>query len=228
MMPVDTLLLASIEDNIGWSSTVCASHQCEERNSASTWANFAPSPPFYPNIITRRRNSQAEVCRLVKDVRQNGMMGAWGIKDSFGDLDLANQGFDLAIEGQWFGGEPTTGQKIRHDWETAHGPEELSLWEEAWGGKSDRRIFKDTLLADHRIRFWMLREAGDIIAGLISFSSGPAIGLSNWFSKQDGTVFDLGVPSILARPIVCWAPTTDPTPTGLSPLGPLRVWISSL
>jgi hypothetical protein len=165
---------------------------------------------------------------LIDAVRKRNATGTWGIKDSYADLDLTSRGFDLAIEGQWFGGEPAMGQKIRHDWETVQRPEELSWWEKAWGEESDRRVFKDSLLTDPRVRFWMLREAGDITAGFISFSSGPAIGLSNWFSKRDKTVFDLGIPSILGPQIVCWAPATDPAPAGLSPLGPLRVWLSSL
>jgi hypothetical protein len=232
LMRDTSLLLAAIEDNIAWCSTVCAAHGSDERISANTWSNLAPSPPYYPNIITRRPQARSDVIGLVAAIRKRPSMRAWGIKDSFDDLDLTTMGFDLAIEGQWFAGKPAAGGR-RHDWEAVRGPEELSLWEQAWNQEAQgRRIFKDTLLADPRIRFWMQRRSKEIIAGCISFVSGPVIGLSNWFCKQAETVFDLGIRHAVAetatgRPVVCWTSSTEAAPPGLTPLGPLRVWISA-
>lgn len=225
-----SLLLAAIEDNIGWCSAVCAAHGADERISANTWSNFAPSPPYYPNIITRRPQARSDVIELVAAIRKRPSMGSWAIKDSFSDLDLTTMGFDLAIEGQWFAGEPAAGGR-RHDWEAVRQSEELSLWKQAWSEEAQgQRIFADTLLADPRIRFWMQRQSEEITAGCISFDSGPVIGLSNWFCREAETVFDLGIlPSIAetaaGRPVVCWASRTEAAPPGLTPLGPLCVWI---
>jgi hypothetical protein len=235
-MPGAALLLATIEDNIGWCSTICASHHSEERNSASTWANLVPSPPYYPNIITRRPHTQADVVRLVQDVRQIGISGSWCVKDSFGDLDLSTLGFSVMIEGQWFGRISTQRRDlIEHAWETVRHPGELSLWERAWGGPAGDRIFNDTLLDDRRIRFWMLRRQGGIGAGCITFSSGRVTGLSNWFSIRGESVFDLGVMSAIAdtragTPVVCWAAADDAANFpggGFAPLGRVQVWISA-
>lgn len=233
-MPEDALLLAAIEDNIAWCSTVCASHHSEERNAESAWVNLAPSPPFYPNIITRRRNCQVGIAGLVNDVRQHGVSGAWGIKDSFHDLDLSGLGFRPAIEGHWFGAEHAVQRgQCEPDWEIVRHPEELSLWEKAWGEDTHRAIFKDVLLDDARIRFWMLRHESEIVAGCISFSSGPVTGLSNWFSRSGESVFDLGIIHPVAEitsggSIVFWSTEGDAVSRreGFAPLGALRVWMS--
>lgn len=224
-----SLLSAAIEDNISWCSRICASHGSHELVSPTSWANLGPSPPYYPNIITRKPHAQGEIVRLIEIVRQQNPNRCWGIKDSFADLDLISSGFHVAIKGQWFAGEPAAaGQKSPHEWEIVRGAEELSRWERAWSETSDHRIFQMDLLDDSRIRFWMLRQAGDIIAGCISFASGPVIGLSNWFSKGAGTAFDLGIMNVVPRPVVLWAADDDAaaSPSGLKTLGKLRVWMT--
>ena len=228
-----SLLSAAIEDNIAWCSTVCASHSSDEQMSLTSWANLAPSPPYYPNIITRQPHAQAEVIRLIDSVRKRNANSAWGIKDSFADLDLTAAGFRLAIEGQWFAGEPAAGQKRAHEWEVVRLPEDLSLWEQAWSEESGHRIFKESLLNDSRIRFWMQRQAGEIIAGCISFAPGPVIGLSNWFSQGAESVFDRNILDAVQhegahRPVVFWAADGDAafSASGLKALGKLRVWLS--
>ena len=226
-----SLLGMAIDDNVGWCSTVSAAHGSDERMTGAAWINLAPSPPYYPNIITRRPGAQADIAGLIEAVRAQNTQRSWGIKDSFCDLDLTASGFSAVIEGEWFGGKIEKSPAV-HNWEIVRRREELSLWEQAWDEASDHRIFTDALLDDPRISFWMLRRAGDITAGCISFSSEPMIGLSNWFSRQAETAFDLGILPAIAetaggRPVVCWASRTDAAPAGLSPLGPLRVWIST-
>jgi hypothetical protein len=225
------LLSAAIEDNIAWCSAVCAAHAPEARSTEATWVNLAPSPLYYPNIITRQPSAQAEVVRLVDEVRRNGSQGSWGIKDSFHDLDLTSLGFVPAIEAQWFAAAHA--MQPRHappGWATIRRPEDLLLWERAWGN-TERRIFKDGLLDDQRIRFWKLQRQEEIFAGCITFSSGRVTGFSNWFSKQSESVFDLGILQAIAEttdagPLVCWAAEGERLPSGFQPLGPLRIWIS--
>jgi hypothetical protein len=228
------LLPTAIDDNIAWCSAVCAAHASEARNTEATWVNLAPSPPYYPNIITRQPSAQAEVARLVDEVRRNGSQGSWGIKDSFHDLDLTALGFSPAIEAQWFAGENAMRPgNSEHGWEVVRRPEDLLLWERAWGGDDEHRIFKDGLLDDRRIRFWKLRQREEIFAGCITFSSGKAAGLSNWFSKRTESIFDLGIMQAIAEtndaePLVCWAAEDESLPSGFQPLGPLRIWISEV
>lgn len=228
-MPETSLLLAAIEDNVAWCSAICAAHGSDERMTASAWINLAPSPPYYPNIITRRPGAQADIIPLIEAARKRNAPKPWGIKDSFADLDLTEMGFSPMIEGQWLGGEPAIGrQQASHDWDTVRSPEELSGWEGAWSEDDRHRIFPADLLEDPRIRFWMLRRAGEITAGCVTFASGLVTGLSNWFSRGTETAFELGIMGSIAadRPVVFWMSGNEATPAGFSPLGPMRVWTS--
>jgi hypothetical protein len=120
-----------------------------------------------------------------------------------------------------------------HDWEIVRHPQDLSLWEAAWDESTDRRILKDVLLSDARIRFWTLRHDNEVVAGCISFSSGTVRGLSNWFSKLAESVFDRGIMHPIAETasrgsIVSWASGNNPafSSAGFRPLGALRVWMT--
>lgn len=226
-----TLLEAAIEDNIAWCGAVSEAHGAQVILTEQAWANLAAAPLYYPNVITRREGAQAAVAALVD--RLHGPR-PWSIKDSFRDLDLLHLGFVPVIEAQWFGGDPASGSTTDTSWERLHTPQELAHWVAAWGEGVDNSPFKSALLSDPRIGFWQLRRDGLIIAGGISFVSGPVVGLSNWFAEGDETAFALGLPAVIAktfpeRPIVLWSDDLVPELEGLDlkPLGGLRVWISS-
>jgi len=223
---------AAIGDNIGWCSAVCAAHGSNEIDNPYAWVNRAPSPRFYPNVITRLPKAQAAVTKIVHALRQRPEAGEWSIKDSFRDLDLASLGFAPVIEAQWYGGHPMwRGSTKERPWECINTLRDLARWAGAWGEGVASHPFKDTLLADERIRFWRFCRGGQIAAGGISYASGSAIGLSNWFSGGDETVFTLGLTDAIADaypglPIVFWSAEREAglEELGLKPLGGLRVW----
>jgi hypothetical protein len=229
MNEISQLLHIAVEDNIAWCSRVCSAHGSNETKSSTAWANMAISPLFYPNIITRKRRVQDEVDELARKVREANQSRQWGIKDSFADLTLTGHGFERLLIGNWYGGTVSYGEPV--GWKSIASPDELYLWEKAWGSR-DETIFPGTLLEDHRITFWFKGEPGAIEAGFISFDTGFSLGLSNWFSLKDETFAQMGVLQAAGSvshglPVVCWA-TDDLTQeeTGLIELGPLQIWIS--
>ncbi|TAY79726.1 hypothetical protein [Rhizobium ruizarguesonis] len=229
MTDTSRLLHIAVEDNIAWCSRVCSAHGSNETRSSRAWANLAISPPFYPNIITREKGVQNEVVELAHKVREANQPQKWGIKDSFGDLTLSEEGFERVLAGHWYGGTVSSGGSA--DWKTVTSPAELLLWERAWGS-SDDTIFPSTLLEDHRITFWFKGELGAIESGFISFDTGFSLGLSNWFSLKGHSFAQMGVLKAAGSasqglPIVCWS-TDDLSgdEMGLAKLGPLQVWIS--
>lgn len=223
------LLRIAVDDNIAWCSRVCSAHASNETRSSSAWVNLAISPPFYPNIITCENGVQNAIDALVPKVRQASPSRRWGIKDSFGDLDLTSQGFKLIVAGNWYGAAVSSGSSA--GWKTVTSPAELSLWEQAWGTHGDT-IFPGSLLKDHRTTFWFTGELSAIKAGFISFDTGFSLGLSNWFSVESDSFAHIGVLQAAGSasrglPIVCWS--TDDLPSedmGLAKLGPLQVWLS--
>lgn len=229
MTDTSQLLHIAVEDNIAWCRRVCSAHGSNERLSSGTWANLAVSPPFYPNIITREKGVQNEVDELVHTVRQANQARNWGIKDSFGDLDLREQGFERVLDGHWYGGTIPAGESV--GWKTVTSPAELQSWQSAWGSP-EGIVFPSTLLEDHRIGFWFKGEASAIESGFISFDTGFSLGLSNWFSAKGCSFAQMGVLQAAGSasqglPVVCWS--TDDLAgedTRLAKLGPLQVWIS--
>ena len=229
MTDTSGLLRAAIEDNIAWCSRVCSAHGSNEKLSSTAWVNFAASPPFYPNIITRERGQQNEIAVLADKVRRANQAVRWGIKDSFGDLMLLEQNFEKILSGNWYGGVVSEGDS--KGWTTVSSPAELHIWEQAWGS-SEATIFPSSLLDDDRIEFWAKGDDGAIQSGFISFRTEFSVGLSNWFSVESLSFAEIGLLRVAGSiagglPIVCWSKddlTGDMI--GLSQLGPLHVWIA--
>ena len=229
MHGIDQLLRLAVEDNVAWCSAVCSTHGSQEASSSGVWANLGVSPPFYPNIITRRPDAEKDVLEFACKVGAGNQRKRWGIKDSFRDLNLADQGFERLLSGNWYGGTITA--DLPANWKSAASSAELRLWEKAWGA-GEERIFPDSLLSDRRINFWFKGEADAIEAGIISFDSGVSLGLSNWFSQDNHPLTQMGALQAASsvsrrRPIVCWsADDLEFQETGLVELGPLQVWMS--
>jgi hypothetical protein len=230
----NALLHAAIENNIGWCSVVCSSHGSNEHDLERLWLNRSRAPRYYPNIITRVPRAQRDVDACVEELRQAGIPGNWGIKDSFDDVDLSRAGFAAAIAGQWWASPASPARlTLERGWRSVDNDQALVIWEEAWGGDRRERIFTNTLLASGLVRFWALHRQGAVVAGFISYLSETALGLSNWFSKLPVSALELDIVG-LARaewphmPVVLWATEDDMllSRAGLEAVGPLRVWIS--
>lgn len=226
------LLQFAIDDNIQWCTAICESHQANIHITNSTWINCNPAPRYYPNIITREPKAQSSTLAAIDQYRIHNPTGSFGIKDSYEDINLEQYGFNCILNGVWYGGYLPTSQQGSLNWQAVQSADELEQWEIAWGGYTESRIFKDILLLDPRIKFWCIRENGNIRAGFISFYSEKSIGVSNWFST-DGSVFELGIaegiaPYFRSLPIVFWLAENDAINAGtaISSLGSMRVWIA--
>lgn len=224
------LLAAAIDNNQRWCSTVCAAHGGEIRHFERLWLNRKPSPRYYPNLITRAPASRTAVTDAIRMLRNCDLASGWGIKDSFCDLDLHDQGFRLAVTGTWFGGVPDLATPTTDEvWTVVDSAPVLRQWQEAWD-KECPAIFPETLLSDQRIRFWILHRQGRVAAGGISSQSETAIGLSKWFSTLERPALRTGLVEAIHRhyphmPIVGWTAGENLDRPGFAPLGPMRVWI---
>jgi len=112
MTDTSRLLHIAVEDNIAWCSRVCSAHGSNEARSSGALANLAVSPPCYPNIITGKEGVQNEVAELAHKVPEANQSRKWGIKDSFGDLTLAEQGFERKLTRHWYGGTVSSGESV--------------------------------------------------------------------------------------------------------------------
>jgi hypothetical protein len=227
MMVSFNLLRLAIENNVEWCSTICAVCGSNDVSSSEAWANLEASPPNFPSVISRVGKAQNAVEKFIEDVCESNPSSSWAVKDSFKDLDLSQMGFDPLFDAHWYGGTISGSNCI--GWKVATTPEQLAVWKKAWGGP-DRIPFSE-LLGEHRVKFWFKVELGLVESGFVTFETGPAVGISNWFSlvnPQLATVTALKAASSLLpdRPLVCWSTDHLDEKSDMMKLGQLRIWRS--
>ena len=229
MKPVDQRLLDAIRNNAEWCDLVCRSHGVPGRFHEYAWVNEHSVPAFYPNVISLQPGGAA--AEHIEALLDAGLPRAWGVKDSFACLSLEALGFRPLFEATWFWrafvhettASPTT-------WRVVDITAELAEWETAWaaaGGFTGRRAFPTELLQNENVLFVCDWQA---IAGLIAFSSGPVIGISNIFGVGAHHL-DEALAVVTTRypglPFVGYEPAgaNNLLPAcGFEALGPLRVW----
>ncbi len=234
MMDAPSLLRLAIEDNIAWCQAVCAAHGSQDALSAGIWANLNPSPPLYPNIITRAAGSEGEVVAAIGQIRSRHPSLPLAVKDSFADLTLQDHGFGCVLTGDWYGYTPERpAEEDCRGWAKVSSPGALRHWESAWNGKAGEMIFSDSLLRDERITFWHRNHGAEITSGFISFASPRAIGVSNWFSPQHDPRLPAGMLEMVTlnfagRPVVMWSiDDLGGDHDGRKKLGPMKVWVQA-
>lgn len=180
-------------NNVLWCDTMCRAHGASGEFHEAVWLNRHPVPRFYPNLVTltRQRHAAAQVAH-VQALAASGLPGRWAVKDSFCELDLAAQSFQLLFEVAWLWRHPSTPRPESHvpglQWVRLQDATTLALWEDAWSGNPAGdsstplpRLFLPSLLADPNITFIAALQGSKIIAGAIANRTGPVVGLSNVF-----------------------------------------------
>ena len=229
-------LRLAIANNAFWCDLVCGLHGGQGLFGEGFWSNPGPSPRGYPNLITLSPgDAEGQIARIAQ--LDGDLDAGWGVKDSFAALDLAPQGFELAIDGRWVGWNPGPWPADPEvEWLRIASDDGLAAWEVAWrglGAAARRRIFLDDLLSAEGVAVFAGVKAGRIVAGCIANRAAGAVGLSNLFVIDDqlarlrrgclGLVSDFGA----GLPVVGWEPVddmADPSQPAHQILGSLRVW----
>jgi hypothetical protein len=154
---------------------VCQAHGGETEWGEGWWRNRLPSPPFYPNLVTLAPGPIEAQVEAVRGLLEEGLPGGFGVKDSFGALDLAPLGFRVLFEADWLGrpaglgGEDLPGTGVVRVTSEA----ELAAWEAGWRGEAaGPRLFLPALLDDPEIVFFGVLHEGRVVAGMAGNRSG--------------------------------------------------------
>ena len=222
---MDPRLSTAVQTSVRWYDDMAALHAVPTTVTDGLWHALAPMPPLHSAAKTLRPGVPREtVLRAVAAYEQVS------VADSFGDLDLTADGFDLLFEATWIHRPaPDTGP-VPAGWAPVIDPAGLDAWVAVHGTGG---IFVPGIL--HRPEFTMLaRHDGDrVSAGFVVHDAGAAVGVSNACTPAGD---ELGWSEVLAvtaavRP---GQPVTDYTygeelasalAHGFSPLGPQRVWV---
>ena len=239
-------IAAAARDNARWCNAVCRAHGGSTHLDAAIWRNTAPSPQFYPNVITLRAGAQSIAVDAVRELGPR-LGPAWAVKDSFADLDLRAVGFDPLFEASWLWRDaalavPQEAPAEAVRWERAAVPSELAEWERAWEpwlgdgatARSDPPRFPPSLLAHGDIAFCSGRRDGRIVAGGVLSAGAEVVGLSNCFAAPaDRHACWRGLLREAARRFPGLAQCgyerppelADALAQGFEVIGPLRVWL---
>jgi hypothetical protein len=232
--------LHAARNNALWCDAVCRARGTPGVWTDAVWFNRHAVPRLYPNAVTLRPD-QGHALGAVLDQ----LPAHCAIKDSFHDLCLGDAGFDVLFEACWlWRSAASPALASMHPgmcWERVSSEEQLTRWEEAWGGipsssadAAPERIFLPALLADRNIAFLAIWRGEQIRAGVIANQGGGVVGLSNLFARDyDATAAWAGAVMAIrtlfpAHDMVDYESGDDldlARSTGFEPISSLRVWV---
>ncbi len=166
------LVRAAARNNAEWCDAFCRAHGIAGRFDEETWWSAERTPPLYPDAVTLVPGVDAATILARVDAGPG-----CSIKDSFGDLDLAGDGFEMLFRAQWLRLEAAV---QGGSWSLIRTAEELSKWEAAWGAE-EPGFFPASLLAGEAVVFLARYDADQLVAGAVANRSAAVVGLSNVF-----------------------------------------------
>jgi hypothetical protein len=182
-MTVDERAIVGARNNADWYETVFAAHGLRYERLPYAFVGYDPSPRYYSDLtVLAPDQTDPIVTELAKSAARFG--GNVGVKDSFCQLELEDNGFQPLFSASWIwraGQSPS----MLSGWTIVCDPGELIVWEEDWkrnGSPTDNRMFPEAIL-DRQDTFFLGRKSGSRFeAGCIANLSDDCIGLSNVFA----------------------------------------------
>jgi RimJ/RimL family protein N-acetyltransferase len=172
------LVRVAARNNAEWCDVFCRTHGIAGRFDDDAWWSEERTPPLYPDAVTLAPGVDAASVLAGIDTG----VGC-SIKDSFGDLELGRDGFEVLFRAEWLRLDAARGHGST--WTSIQSADELARWETAWAEAPDARFFRPALLADESVAFLARYDADRIVAGAVANRSAGAIGLSNVFDERD-------------------------------------------
>jgi hypothetical protein len=197
------------------------------------WTSTERTPPLYPDAVTLTPGVSAPELLARIDAGPG-----CSVKDSFADVDLRPDGFEILFSAQWItrpapaapADSPGPGQ-----WQQITDARALREWAAAWRQPDDPAdLFRHALLDHPDIVVLGASLGGEIVAGALLNRSAHVVGLSNVFvttAAPDDVwpgCLDAITRELPGVPIVGYEPGESLDTAlhyGFTALGPLRVWI---
>ncbi|WP_328444568.1 hypothetical protein OG780_03580 [Streptomyces sp. NBC_00386] len=228
-----SMVRAAARNNAEWCAAMSRSHGVEGEFREQAWAAPVRTPLYYPDAVTLVPGANPTAL----SARIDTVVPGASVKDSFADLDLTGDGFQVLFDARWIR-RPAMKPAGPPDltWEVAGAPEALRDWALAWaGGSGDADLFRPELLDDPATFVLAGRSAdGRVVSGAVASHSDQVVGISNVFAHGGGP--DAAWPDLLntvhslfpGLPVVGYEHGDDLAAAmrhGFEPIGPLRIWI---
>ena len=233
MASTERIIRAAARNNAEWCALMSRAHGVAGRLEDEAWVAAARAPVYFPEAVTLAPG--ADPAGLAARI-DTALPGA-SIKDSFADLDLAEEGFEVLFEAQWIhrtAGTPLLGPGPV--WEVIADADRLRDWALAWdNGDGHADLFRPELLLDPATFILAgYHEDGELLGGAVASCSDELVGISNVFARHGGPevswplVLDAVTSLFPTKPVVGYEHGEDLATAvrhGFETLGPLRVWV---
>lgn len=217
---------AAVANNAELCDLVCGLHGVATARTQGFWMAQGRPPTWYPDAMSLRPDtSAASVATLI------GERARCSVKDSYADLDLTDEGFDVLFTATWIYREPARRAAMPTSWAVVESPDALAQWSAVHGSSG---TFPAAVLADPSIRFLVARRDEQVVAGAIANRSADVVGLSNVFTTESDPAAawsDVGAAVAACFPdvpVVGYEHGNDlrrAVATGFAETGELRVWL---
>lgn len=238
------VIMEAARNNADWCEAMCRAHGSPGTFGPRAWTNPVRTPLYYPDAVTLTADA------TVRDVL-DGIDGVHGIdrsapgasvKDSFGALDLAGEGFRPLFEARWihrpaWHPAPEDALLAGIEWRTVRTAPDLVAWAAAWsGGNADEAaLFRAELLADPTTKVVAgYGPDGRIAGGAVLTDNERVTGVSNLFATEgtDPVAVWAGCLRLVddGCPVVGYESGDDllpPSVLGFEELGTLRIWLDT-
>lgn len=223
---MDPRLRCAVDASIGWYESLFALHGVGSRLADGLWSALGPPVPLHSAAVTVEPGVTADqvLTRLGKALG--------GVKDSFAEVDLSGEGFDLLFTARWFWRDARPGRGSGpSSWVQVCDEASLAAWT---GGHDTAEVLLSGIL--RRAGFTVLAQhdgSGRTVAGAVARLGSGVVDLSNVHADPGHEVdWDELAAAVAARlpgrPLVGYERGADldaAVAGGFTPVGDLRVWV---
>jgi hypothetical protein len=218
-------VLRAAAANAAWCERVCRVHGIPGSVADGLWRAGGEPPPFYPDAVRLRPGHDADAVAGAVPARAGA-----SVKDSFGDLDLGDHGFEELFEAAWIWHSPAPAAATAGglEWVAVEDAAALEQWAAASGQAG---TFLPALLSDASVRFLTARAGGEVVGRAALCAVEGVVGVSNvWAGAPQVWESLVGAAGhwFPGWPVAGYEREADlesAVAAGFEPVGRLRVWL---
>jgi hypothetical protein len=235
------LVEEAARNNAEWCDVVCGTHGIKGAFADDAWTSTQRTPPLYPDAVTLARGVSVE--GLLTRVDATAEVS---VKDSFAELDLAADGFEVLFDATWVRrpsarvtasmATSTSNGNGHVAWRTVSAPGAFATWLFAWSrfNPGQERVLLPALLDDPSVSVLAGMRDDEVVAGGVINRSGTCLGISNVFDGTGDALATLDGFADAAAGVAPGLPVVGyvspeaieaVAQVGFSPVAPLRVWM---
>lgn len=227
-----SIIQAAARNNAEWCAVMSRAHGVAGEFGEVAWVAAARTPPYFPDAVTLVPGAEPAALAARIDTSRPSA----SVKDSFADVDLTEEGFEVLFDAQWIHRSPRrVFVRPALAWEVITEANGLRDWAQAWdNGCGHADLFRPKLL-DNPDTYVIAGHGtnGRVVAGAVASRSYDVVGVSNVFTREGDpdTAWPLVLDAVHSlfpdMPMIGYEHGDEleaAVRNGFEIVGPLRVW----